>query len=764
MSETYRSFINFIEKTIGDFNKNLISKYPKDEVDKFIKEKYDILNEASKKYMTNPKSQFYKFFNFIYDMVDYKLLLYCFYILTKITYPDEEKYIEYANDTYQNEYQSIDIGYPSFILLDEDTKFFIYFFIIDFLRFYNIPDNKDVYNLIYDPLLNELIRFLILYLISNYISDTDFSNDDLEKFKILKFKVQSSPLNEKLENFFYEVIDEDDFTQQNQTGIRFIDNDEYISFNYVMSIFFQVEEQKSVQLKKINPMTTYKFFDKQSIVNHYLPLLNSDINKYYINTVDYLDDYVKDKLSLVYYSSIKINFRGVDKKIVFLGERHDKVGKEVEYIKTEFQKICEWNNKNKTNIKIDFLTESSVLYSKLFGESSNLVNAGVECIDDTKVKNLISLKGVNFLDKNYYNKNDNTRTCDINKCFNDVYYNNIDYRNISSNYFIRFTDFSTFEKFISPYRFGRQDIEKYEMKIKNNIDRAIDSMENERVKYNYVTSEYYIIFGNYNKKNNKYVNSITKLYERYRNIDNIKSFIFTERYMKIDPSQVDAISNYIFNLPTNTVIEYVIRDNCNFYNYVFKEYFPYVYYMSNNIDENLIYNFYKRYIEIYGFFPEKNKLKELRYFYTNEHNIFEYEYCKSLIECIEKIDYDILNNYLTIITNIQFIYNLLFIYDPYLRRFTKYKIGNIMGLTPSTYTYMDIFLLNNILLPYTNEYKKQKDIPENNDNIVVYCGAAHSRYIMEYFKSKWLVNDNYLCIQKMDTLEIVPCFSNFFIK
>lgn len=760
-------FVNFIEKKMNELRRTLLNNnYQQRQIDQFMFDKYSLLDQSYKKYIAYTNTPEHYFFKYLENIESYKILLYCMYILTQVSYPYVKTYFDSLFDEpLLYEYERINVGYPGLKLTTENTKNFIYFFSGDFLMNKNINDITYSKKLADDPSLNELVRFFILYHIENYIKLINITNDISQNFINLKIKVQSSLLNKELEYYFNEVVDQEDL-DEGSLGVRFINEDEYLAFNYTMSFKF-FKEEKNIEQQEIKEVYTKNMFFKQAIKEYTPMYFGMDFSK--LNP-EYIKEYVSDNFSFLHFSFLNINFRGVNKKIVFLGEYHYKPGREVDYIKNEFKKICDWNNMNGTNVKVDFLSESTGLRSIFqFGQFN--LNFGVECTDDVNMKTLTSFRDINFLKVNKYKNN--IRDCDKNKCFYDVYYNSIDYRMISMNYFMRFADFETFQKliYIKTYRTNKFNDPKYndfvndlDMKISN----AINQMEMESIKYRYVMPDQFMVFGYFYLKNDNYVNDLTNMYMmEIRNTQKLIKYLMSN---DLGISNIAPISDYVSKINYNTVREYIINDMCNFYNYIYKEYFPYVYYknkyrkdMKNKIDD-----LYGRYVYIFGKFPLESELSPLRDFYTNELNIFEYKYCLYLIECMVYVHDGIITNYTYEATKrINVVaYNTLIFYDTALRKTIQYM--NIIGVTPTMIGYMDIYLIHNMLLPYDRNLKKAKEVPENNENILVYCGADHARTMIDYFKAIGLLTkDNYFTIenkQNSETLKFIPCFSNFFLK
>jgi len=494
---------------------------------------------------------------------------------------------------------------------------------------------------------------------------------------------------------------------------------------------------------------------------------------------DYLKYIINEDTSFIHYSCLNINFRGVNKKIVLLGELHsnEKYNKELVYIKNEFRKICQWNNTNKTNIKVDFLSESTELSNILMLENEQYnIRELVKCTDDENIKKLLTFKNLKFSIPNEYDEFTKERTCNMNKCFYDVYYNSLDYRYISSNYFIKNTDFESYEKFLYrnifiDYLKTHSNVEKFTNDLYKKVENAINYMKNESLYYNYNTNNNFMVFGYLYEKNSDYAKSLFELY--MNSISNNYNILLN--YFSFPLNVVQILSKHILDIPPQIVFDYMIYDICNFYNYIYKNYFPYIYYeyRQNPDFTNKVTDLYQRYKHFYGYFPEESSLKKLKNFYTNDLNIFEYKYCKYLIECMVYIDDGFITRYIFLSFKMynEPLFLSLFIYDPFLQKYLIY-MAYLDRLATIRCSYIDVFLIHNILLSNNTEFKKNKKIPSNNNNIVVYCGALHARTLISCFSEiKILNNDNYFCLDDYFTtgngfvhLNKIPCFSNFLLK
>jgi len=769
-------YIDFIDKIFNDLQKKFISQnYPENDVKLFLESKINLLKNAFQKYIENINSQEYVFFNFIKNLEDYKIYLYCFYILTRITYPEyfNDEYVN--NDVYQNEYEKVNIGYPYLQITNKDTQSFIYFFIKDFIDKYNIK-NENIYELSYDPLLNELIRFMILYVLKSYISKLQMTNDKVKNLEKIKSRSRFSNLYELMEIFYDVVINEENFFSDNgRKGIRFMDENEYISFNNTLIFHFFVEnprpEIENIFTLYVKEITFEKAIELYSI--HYSGMPINKVNP------DYLKYIINEDTSFIHYSCLNINFRGVNKKIVLLGELHsnEKYNKELVYIKNEFRKICQWNNTNKTNIKVDFLSESTELSNILMLENEQYnIRELVKCTDDENIKKLLTFKNLKFSIPNEYDEFTKERTCNMNKCFYDVYYNSLDNRYISSNYFIKNTDFESYEKFLYrnifiDYLKTHSNVEKFTNDLYKKVENAINYMKNESLYYNYNTNNNFMVFGYLYEKNSDYAKSLFELY--MNSISNNYNILLN--YFSFPLNVVQILSKHILDIPPQIVFDYMIYDICNFYNYIYKNYFPYIYYeyRQNPDFTNKVTDLYQRYKHFYGYFPEESSLKKLKNFYTNDLNIFEYKYCKYLIECMVYIDDGFITRYIFLSFKMynEPLFLSLFIYDPFLQKYLIY-MAYLDRLATIRCSYIDVFLIHNILLSNNTEFKKNKKIPSNNNNIVVYCGALHARTLISCFSEiKILNNDNYFCLDDYFTtgngfvhLNKIPCFSNFLLK
>jgi len=786
-------FRKFIIKDVEKLRNNMKKSLPSAEVDSFINQKYSILEQAFNIYIlknTNQDNKYSKFFEVLLNLSFHERYLYILYIFTYSIYPPENDIqIEYESFSDQYQYMYNRLSFPFIELTDDVIKRYVYFHVVDFKNIYDKNvQNMTVFNYVYNIGLNELLRFYIFYLLklmiiivnkNDDIADTD---EIIQTFKDTKINIfKNTKLYEDLDNFYESVIDDYDENNKN----RFFNTEDYEDFNNVLLNFFSTE--KELQEDKIIPMQSNIAIDEYEKIELYNQYKKNNIEGLDITQINpnYLLEYIDEPTSLITFSYANINFNGKNKKIILLGERHDKPGKEVEYIKTEFQKICNWNNKNRTNIKVDFLGESDINYYK-FNNSVNL-SSFMECTDDQLLKNSASSK--------YYKKflllnklENDTRSCDINKCFYDIFYSNVDYRLVSSNYHMRFCDFKTFED-IFIFKFYKNDY-NFITNLNRKFLDSIKNMENERVLYNYVGEDYYIVFG---KKFEKFNISALKDYisktymSKYRNTviswlnDNLVNK--TIELLKLDNTiyNYDNLVEYIMNYPIEKLHEYLINDISNLYNYIFKVYFPYLYYENMN-DRNMklrnkLNEYYQNYLNLYGYFPEQSRLSNLKNFYTNDPNIYEYKYCKCLFECIVYVDENIILNYIRALlyNNVEhnlYIYNSLFIYDPYISNVSYFAL---VRLTIPAFSYMDIVLIHHLLLPYDREDKLLKNHPVDNNNFLVYCGAYHSYTILRYFQFSDFININeYFVLNNWEyyspvknetiTLKYIPCFSNFFLK
>jgi len=793
-------FRKFIIQSVENLKINLKKSYPSNQVDSFINQKYTLLEEVFKAYILKTiyqDNKYSRFFDVLINLKFEEVLIYIFYIFTSafITEEKQDIDIEYGSLTDPIQYQYERMVYPFLQLTDDIIKKYTFFHIVDFMKVYSSEDdNLTVFGYVYNQGLNELLRFYILYLVKLYtqslnINENIVNYEELTNiFREVKIKTfNNKTFYEELENFYEKVID--DYTnEEDESQKRFFNDDDYESFNIILLEFFSEEKQFKPEVSNfIKSKVITNINDFNELLTRYRK--NNNVGGVDVSNVNqnYILEFIDEPTSFVSFIYMNLTFNGKVKKVIMLGERHDKPGKETDYIKTEFQKICEWNNLHKTDIRVDFLGESDITY---YGSIENVnLSSFMNCTDDQNLRKSLSSK---YLRKQLplNPKDGNYRGCDINKCFNDIFYNNVDYRLISSNYYMRFADYETFDKDIN-LKFKTVDY-KFASKLQNQITEAIRKMENERIRYKYVGDNYYVLFGKrYDKFDIKvlerYVNETIFIKSKQGITDillNPNKINQTIEALKLDKTlyNYENIADYIYNMPLQSLYNYLTNDICNFYNYVFKVYFPYVYHddidNKNNRYNIILREYLKYYIDIYGYLPERYTLPPIKNFYTNEANIYEYKYCKSLLESIAYIDENIIQNYMTAVLsndvkNNSFLYTCLFLYDPYL---SNLRYFYLLPLSVVTFSYMDIILIHNMLLPYDIEDKMIKNHPFDNTNILVYCGAFHSYTIMLYLQNnnKTIKLNQVFILNSMQSysnvkydsqnLRYIPCFSNFFLK